>query len=109
MQSFAESGRFIECSGRIVLWCEECGEALVLLGREEDWGSERTFFEYHLYDLPRPTTIKNNQTKQIGFLSAQGARGLINDLDADVGAGEVSDVRPGAQRRRRCGRASRSR
>jgi hypothetical protein len=45
MQSFAESGRFIECSGRIVLWCEECGEALVLLGHEEDWGSERTFFE----------------------------------------------------------------
>ena len=45
MQSFAESERFIECSGRIVLWCEECGEALVLLGREEDWGSERTFFE----------------------------------------------------------------
>ena len=45
MQSFAESERFIECSGRIVLWCEVCGEALLLLGREEDWGSERTFFE----------------------------------------------------------------
>ena len=47
MQSFAGSERFIECSGRIVLWCDECGEALVLLGCEEDWGSERTFFECH--------------------------------------------------------------
>ncbi len=47
MQSFAGSGRFIECSGRIVLWCGECGEALVLLGCEEDWRSERTFFKCH--------------------------------------------------------------
>ncbi len=48
MQSFAESERFIECSGRIVLWCNECGEALILIGRQEDWQSEqRTFFECH--------------------------------------------------------------
>jgi hypothetical protein len=33
---------------------------------------ERTFFEYHLYDLPRPTTLKNNQTKQIRLLEASG-------------------------------------
>ncbi|CAN5136851.1 DUF4139 domain-containing protein [soil metagenome] len=33
---------------------------------------ERTFFEYHLYDLPRLTTIKNNQTKQIRLLAASG-------------------------------------
>jgi len=26
---------------------------------------ERSFFEYHLYDLPRPTTIANKETKQI--------------------------------------------
>ncbi len=47
MQSFAGSGRFIECSGRIVLECNECGEALILLGREEDWRSKRMFFECH--------------------------------------------------------------
>lgn len=47
MQSFAESERFIECSGRIVLECNRCGEALILLGRKEDWQSERTFFECH--------------------------------------------------------------
>lgn len=35
---------------------------------------ERTFYEYHLYDLPRPTTIKHNQTKQIRLLQASGAR-----------------------------------
>lgn len=33
---------------------------------------ERTFFEYHLYDLPRPTTIRNNQTKQIRLLEGAG-------------------------------------
>jgi hypothetical protein len=35
---------------------------------------ERTFYEYHLYDLPRPTTIKQNQTKQIRLLEAQDVR-----------------------------------
>ncbi len=46
MQSFAESERFIECSGRIVLWCNKCGEALILIGHQEDWQSEqRPFFE----------------------------------------------------------------
>ncbi len=47
MKPFAESESFIECSGRIVLECSECGEALILLGREEDWRSERRFFECH--------------------------------------------------------------
>ncbi|MEE9567961.1 MAG: DUF4139 domain-containing protein [Candidatus Binatia bacterium] len=32
--------------------------------------SEQSFFEYHLYSLQRPTTIKNNQTKQVSLLSA---------------------------------------
>jgi hypothetical protein len=40
---------------------------------EEDF-VERTFFEYHLYDLPRPTTIKNNQTKQIRLLEGDGVK-----------------------------------
>jgi len=31
---------------------------------------ERGLFEYHLYQLQRKTTIKNNQTKQISLLSA---------------------------------------
>lgn len=32
---------------------------------------EQAFFEYHLYSLQRPATIKNNETKQISLLSAE--------------------------------------
>lgn len=31
---------------------------------------EESLFEYHLYTLPRPTTLKNNQQKQLALLSA---------------------------------------
>ena len=34
---------------------------------------QREFSEYHLYEIPRPVTIKNNQTKQIQFLAAHDA------------------------------------
>lgn len=33
---------------------------------------QETFGEYHLYTLPRRTTIKQNQTKQVSLLSAEG-------------------------------------
>ncbi|MEW5946707.1 MAG: DUF4139 domain-containing protein [bacterium] len=33
---------------------------------------EKAFFEYHIYDLQRKTTIKDNQTKQISLLEAGG-------------------------------------
>lgn len=45
MKSFAELERFVECSARTVLECNGCGEALILLGYEEDWQSERATFE----------------------------------------------------------------
>lgn len=32
--------------------------------------AEESFFEYHLYTLGRPTTVKDNQTKQISLLQA---------------------------------------
>jgi len=35
---------------------------------------EESFFEYHLYTLERRATIKDNQTKQIELLSAEGAK-----------------------------------
>jgi hypothetical protein len=35
---------------------------------------EESFFEYHLYTLDRPATLKENQTKQISLLSAEGAK-----------------------------------
>ncbi|MFA5320716.1 MAG: DUF4139 domain-containing protein [Candidatus Omnitrophota bacterium] len=31
---------------------------------------EKAFFEYHIYSLPRPVTVRQNQTKQISLLSA---------------------------------------
>jgi hypothetical protein len=34
---------------------------------------EQAFFEYHLYTLQRPTTVKDNQTKQIALLDSEGA------------------------------------
>lgn len=34
--------------------------------------SEESLFEYHLYTLQRPTTIRDNQTKQVSLLSASG-------------------------------------
>ena len=38
-------------------------------GRQPQF-EEQAFFEYHLYTLQRPTTMKNNETKQINLLSA---------------------------------------
>jgi hypothetical protein len=35
---------------------------------------EKPFFEYHIYDLQRKTTIKDNQTKQVSLLEAIGAQ-----------------------------------
>ena len=34
--------------------------------------AEESLFEYHLYTLSRPTTIAENQTKQVALLSANG-------------------------------------
>lgn len=31
---------------------------------------EKAFFEYHIYDMQRPTTIKDKQTKQVSLLEA---------------------------------------
>lgn len=49
---------------------EYAARALAEAAAAQDAASfeERTFFEYHLYDLPRPTTIKHNQTKQIRLM-----------------------------------------
>ena len=39
---------------------------------------EEPFFEYHLYSLPRRTDLRDNQTKQIELLSAEGI-GLVKE------------------------------
>ena len=35
---------------------------------------EKSFFEYHIYDLQRPTIIKDNQIKQVSLLEAVGIK-----------------------------------
>ena len=37
---------------------------------EEEYFGEEAFFEYHLYTLGRPTTLKNNEQKQVTLLEA---------------------------------------
>ena len=34
--------------------------------------AEEGLFEYHLYTLQRPTTLRENQTKQVALLTAAG-------------------------------------
>lgn len=47
---------------------------------------EEAFFEYHLYTLPRPTTLKHNQTKQVQLLQAESIP-LIKDYVLRGGGG----------------------
>ncbi len=42
--------------------------------RAEEQFEEKAFFEYHIYDLQRKTTIKDKQTKQVSLLEATGAK-----------------------------------
>ena len=42
----------------------------VLNAAVEPQAEEKSFFDYHMYTLLRPTTLKNNQTKQINIISS---------------------------------------
>ncbi len=59
--------------------------------------TEQALFEYHLYSLPRHTTVADNQTKQVELLTAagvpvvktlelRGAPEYYSEEDADLGA-----------------------
>ena len=65
---------------------------------------EENLFEYHLYTLDRPTTLKNNQNKQVALLSAaqvpvqkeyrlQGSSGWYYYGSADTRVLEMGDKR----------------
>jgi len=43
---------------------------------------EKAFFEYHMYSMERPTTIRDNETKQLSLLTASGAS-VTKDLIYD--------------------------
>ena len=38
--------------------------------------TERAFDEFHLYTLPRPVLLRNNELKQVEFLRATGVKGI---------------------------------
>lgn len=44
---------------------------------EDEFGmpEERAFDEFHLYTLPRPVQVRNNELKQVEFLRAPGVKG----------------------------------
>ncbi|MCE5197972.1 MAG: DUF4139 domain-containing protein [Armatimonadota bacterium] len=47
---------------------------------------EKSFFEYHMYTMERPTSIRDNETKQLSLLTASGApveKELIYDARGD--------------------------
>jgi hypothetical protein len=47
---------------------------------------EKSFFEYHLYTMARPTTIRDNETKQLSLLGASNVpvkKDLIYDARGD--------------------------
>jgi hypothetical protein len=47
---------------------------------------EKSFFEYHMYTMERPTTIRQNETKQLSLLNASGApvkKEMIYDARGD--------------------------
>lgn len=51
----------------------EMGAVNGLYMKQEKGFQEESFFEYHLYTLQRPSTLKDNQTKQIELIS-------VNDI-----------------------------
>ena len=40
--------------------------------------AQEAAFEYHLYSLDRPTTLKENQTKQVALLRRRRSRSRSN-------------------------------
>ena len=50
-------------------------KAMALGGAEEAMPSERAFDEFHLYTLPRPVLLRNNELKQVEFIRATGVKG----------------------------------
>jgi len=44
---------------------------------------EKSFFEYHMYTMERPTTIRDNETKQLSLLNASNAK-VVKDLIYDA-------------------------
>ncbi|MGD9612484.1 MAG: DUF4139 domain-containing protein [Kiritimatiellia bacterium] len=53
--------------------------AVAMVAEADEWGfgmpEERAFDEFHLYTLPRPVRVRNNELKQVEFIRAPGVKG----------------------------------
>lgn len=45
-------------------------------GMSQPQFEEKEFFEYHIYNLQRPTTLSNNETKQISLFESPGVKAV---------------------------------
>lgn len=53
---------------------ETDGRMYAMAAKAKSDFEEKSFFEYHIYDLQRKTTIKENQTKQLNLIEASGIK-----------------------------------
>lgn len=51
------------------------GRVMYAMADAEAMPEERAFDEFHLYTLPRPVRLRNNELKQVEFLRAAGVKG----------------------------------
>ncbi len=88
-------------AGNVNVSQEPTGDTLRTIARvtarSADQFAQENYFEYHLYTLPRTTTIADNQTKQVSLLSAhnvpihktlelRGSDYYYSNPNADLGA-----------------------
>ncbi len=76
------------------LWVHQDGSSYYTYGRSERARGfrEKTFFEYHLYTLGRPTSLRSAETKQIELVSGSGLklrRGYVYDPQVNPTAARV--------------------
>ncbi|MDH7601529.1 MAG: DUF4139 domain-containing protein [Armatimonadota bacterium] len=60
---------------------DEDGKPIVM-ELSKDQFEEKPFFEYHMYAMERPTTIRNNETKQLSLLNASNVK-VIKEMIYD--------------------------
>lgn len=74
------------------------GGAAEMMRREALGFAEESFFEYHLYTLGRPATVRNNEQKQLALLNVAGIdveKQLILEGQRSVWHGSGRDYIPG--------------
>ncbi|MDQ2985099.1 MAG: hypothetical protein M3R13_00060 [Armatimonadota bacterium] len=73
-------------------------EAAAMMRRDALGFQEESFFEYHLYTLGRPATVRNNEQKQISLLNVAGIdvyKDMVLEGQRSVWQGSGRDYIPG--------------